>query len=101
MDSAPALGEIVVTHTRQEPQEGDSPWESNYPPSLLPGEKININTAQVADLQRLPAIGQGRAEDMVAYRCEHGAFTSVAQLLEIPGIGKTTLSQVRNYITLD
>ena len=29
-----------------------------YPDSLLPGEVININTADAYDLQRLPGIGE-------------------------------------------
>ena len=70
------------------------------PDSLLPGEKININTAPVEDLQRLPGIGEKRAEDIAAWRQEQGPFTSVEELAKISGIGPGTLSAIMDYITV-
>ena len=70
------------------------------PDSLLPGEKININTAPVEDLQRLPGIGEKRAEDIAAWRQEQGPFTSVEELAQISGIGPGTLSAIMDYITV-
>lgn len=46
--------------------------ESDPPSKLLEGETININTASAAELQRLPGIGEKRAEAIVAWRMEHG-----------------------------
>ena len=70
------------------------------PDSLLPGEKININTAPVEDLQRLPGIGEKRAEDIAAWRQEQGPFASVEELAQISGIGPGTLSAIMDYITV-
>ena len=70
-----------------------------YPDSLLPGEVININTADAYDLQRLPGIGEKRAGDIVAYREEHGPFSSVDGLTEVSVIGPGILEGLREYVT--
>ncbi|MCI9672201.1 MAG: ComEA family DNA-binding protein [Lawsonibacter sp.] len=70
-----------------------------YPDSLLPGEVIDINTADAYDLQRLPGIGEKRAGDIVAYREEHGPFSSVDGLTEVSGIGPGILEGLREYVT--
>ena len=67
------------------------------PDSLLPGEVIDINTADVYDLQRLPGIGEKRAGDIVAYREEHGPFSSVDGLTEVSGIGPGILEGLRMF----
>lgn len=71
--------------------------EDSRPESLLPGETINVNTADAYDLQRLPGIGEKRAADIIAYREEHGPFRSLDELTEISGIGPGILEGLREY----
>ncbi len=73
--------------------------ERAYPDSLLPGERIDINTADLYDLQRLPGIGEKRAQDILAWREEHGPFQSVDELTEVYGIGPGILEGLRDYVT--
>lgn len=68
------------------------------PDSLLPGEKINVNTAPAADLARLPGIGETRARAMVDHREEKGPFQTPEDLLAVSGIGEVTLEKLRPYI---
>ena len=68
-------------------------------PGLLDGEAMDLNTASAADLTRLPGIGQVKAEAIVAWREEHGGFSSVEELLEVKGIGEATLEGLRPYVT--
>lgn len=75
--------------------------DSQQPESLLEGERIPINTADVHDLDRLPGIGPTKAQAIVDYRTEHGPFQSTDQLLEVSGIGEATLEGLLDYITLD
>lgn len=77
--------------------EGVKSGEASWPDSLLPGEQINVNTADVYDLQRLPGIGEKRALDIIAWREEHGSFRTVDELTEISGIGPATLENLRPY----
>ena len=74
--------------------------EDGFPDSLLPGEKININTAPAQELQRLPGIGEKRAADIVSHREQTGGFTSIEELTQISGIGPGTLGTIADYITI-
>ena len=63
-------------------------------------ERIHLNTATVSELTILEGIGLSRAKAIVRYRDTYGPFSSVEELLNVPGIGEATLSQIRSYITL-
>ena len=73
--------------------------EDGRPDSLLPGEVIDVNSADVYDLDRLPGIGPSKAEAILAYREEHGPFQSVDELLNVSGIGEVTLENLRPYVS--
>lgn len=59
-----------------------------------PPASINLNTARVEDLMRLPGIGETMAQRIVAYRKEHGPFTSVEDLMNVKGIGKKKFARI-------
>ncbi len=63
--------------------------------------RININNASTKELQGLPGVGKVTAERIIEYRAEKGAFTSPEQLLKVKGVGKKTLEQIRDLITLE
>jgi competence protein ComEA len=65
-------------------------------------ERINLNTASAEALQKtLSGIGAAKAEAIVAYRDENGAFTSVDELIEVKGIGKALLDKNRDKLAID
>ena len=62
---------------------------------------VNINKADAKELATvLHNIGKSKAEAIVNYREEHGVFTSKEQLLNIKGIGESTLEKNEALITL-
>lgn len=63
--------------------------------------RVNINTASMADLERLPGIGPVLSERIVAYREANGPFTSLDQIAEVDGISTGLLEHLRPMITLD
>ena len=63
--------------------------------------KVNINTADVNQLQQLSGIGQTRAEAIVAYRNEHGAFARVEDIMKVSGIKNALFEKMRDDITVD
>lgn len=74
--------------------------EEGQPDSLLEGEVIDLNSAPQADLERLPDIGQSRAQAIVKYRQENGPFETVEELTQVDGIGPGILEKLRPYITV-
>ncbi len=62
---------------------------------------IDINTATIEELEQLPGIGPTKAEAIVQFRDSNGSFRSTDDLLLVPGIGESTLSQILPYITID
>lgn len=61
---------------------------------------MDINTATAAELETLPGIGPGRAEDIVQYRETHGLFTFIEEIMNVPGIGPSTFEQIKDLITI-
>jgi competence protein ComEA len=61
---------------------------------------VNVNTATPGELETLPGIGEVLAGAIVAYREEHGPFSSVNQLLDVSGIGEVTLEEIRELVTI-
>jgi len=76
----------------------DSP-EASSPETQLSGV-VNINTATAGELELLPGIGAVRAQAIVDYRKEHGAFEKVEDLVGVKGIGVTALERLRPYVVL-
>jgi len=46
----------------------------------------------------LSGIGPTTAQSIVEYRKENGLFTRVEDLLKVPGIGPSTLDEIRGLI---
>lgn len=61
--------------------------------------KININTAGSDELKQLSGIGIVRAEEIIEYRKEKGAFNKVEELTEVSGIGEGILSSIQEDLT--
>lgn len=71
-------------------------------PGVLIAGPVNINSADADTLAReLDGVGHARAQAIVAYRDEHGAFRSVDEVLNVSGIGPSVLERNRSNIRLD
>ena len=76
--------------------------ESDEVAMAAQAEIVNINTADAATLSKsLLGVGKSRAEAIVRYRDEFGPFMTLEDLLEVKGIGKSTLERNRQRITLE
>lgn len=63
--------------------------------------RVNLNTATAEQLAAaLTGIGQSRAEAIVRYREQHGAFEHVDELINVAGIGLRTIDINRNRLSL-
>ena len=78
------------------------------PFSLLQAEEIeeaaifplNINTATEEDLVCIPGICPSKASTIRNYVESYGPLETIDQMIEIPGIGSTTLENLRPYLTI-
>lgn len=61
---------------------------------------VNINTADEDALVALPGIGRALARRIIAYRTQHGPFSSVDQLIDVQGIGPRNIDDFRAFITV-
>jgi competence protein ComEA len=66
---------------------------------LAPGERIDLDRADVTEITRLPRIGPALAQRIVAWRAEHGPFGSLARLDSVSGVGPQLLDAVRPWVT--
>lgn len=67
---------------------------------LTPGQKININTASAADLDKLPGIGSVKAQAIVDYRTQNGNFKSIEDIQKVKGIKSGTFAKIKDSITV-
>lgn len=68
--------------------------------SPTPAGKVNINTATKEQLMTLPGIGSMIADNIIAYRAEHGPYQSTADLLLVDLIGEKRLETIIDLITV-
>lgn len=63
-----------------------------------PDAVVDLNTADQATLETLPGIGPALAGRIIAWREEHGGFSSVDDLLDVSGIGQARLDDLRDRV---
>ena len=96
--------QIIVPnlHSKQEGgvTEGNSEKgnSSNTTPSNSKQGTVNINTATLEELQTIKGIGKKKAEAILQYRKEHGAFRTKEDLLQVKGIGKKALEAIESQV---
>ncbi|MBI3321095.1 MAG: helix-hairpin-helix domain-containing protein [Candidatus Omnitrophica bacterium] len=80
---------------RREPVESTT-WDQ----ALRHARGVDVNTAGIAELERLPGVGPTLAKRIVAYRDRHGPFHRAEELSQVPGIGPKTCDALADYLTV-
>ena len=60
--------------------------------------KVNINKADVSELQNLPGVGVSLSEKIFNYRKENGNFKKIEDLKNVNGIGEKKFEALKEYI---
>jgi competence protein ComEA len=63
--------------------------------------KINLNSATVEELAKVPGLNKELAEKIVAVREENGEFVDMEELLDIDGIDMKLLRQLKKHIKVE
>ena len=69
-------------------------------PGAAGGGLVNLNTATAAELEALPGVGPVLAQRIIDHREEHGAFRTVDELRDVPGIGDATFAELESRVTV-
>ena len=59
---------------------------------------VNLNTADIQTLKTLSGIGDSKAQAILAYREEHGGFSSIEEVMQVPGIKESIFSKIKDKI---
>lgn len=61
---------------------------------------LNLNTATLEELDKLPGIGKVKAQAIIDYRTKEGLFTSVEQLLLVQGITDDLYAGIKDLVVI-
>ncbi len=77
------------------------PVVSTSPSNSSQDRKININSATVDELEKLPGIGPATAQKIIDYRQTIGLFQEIEAIMNVSGIGPGKFEQIQELISLD
>lgn len=63
-------------------------------------KKININTASLVELQKLPRIGEKVGQRIIDFRKKNGRFRKVEEIMKVKGIGEKMFNRIKDLITV-
>ncbi|MCK5510801.1 lamin tail domain-containing protein [Candidatus Parcubacteria bacterium] len=62
---------------------------------------VNINTAELEELDTLPGIGSTKAQAIIDYRNENEDFLAIEDIMLVSGVGEVTYENIKDLITVD
>lgn len=87
-------GEQIWIPTREEQTAGTGLYASSE------DGRVNLNTASKERLMTLSGIGEARAEAILAYREEFGAFETIEDIMKVSGIKESAFQKIKDDITV-
>ncbi|MBP1968727.1 competence protein ComEA [Virgibacillus natechei] len=78
------------------PMEGEETQEGNN--TSTDSGKVKINDATQEEIESLNGVGPSKAQAIIDFRDEYGLFQTPEDLLEVSGIGETTLENLLDAI---
>lgn len=77
-------------------QEDDLAYTSDAETVIM--GKININSADAAELDKLRGIGVSLAQRIIDYREKNGAFATTEEIMKVSGISEKKFEDIRDFI---
>ncbi|MCI8832649.1 MAG: hypothetical protein HFJ19_00340 [Clostridia bacterium] len=63
--------------------------------------KININTANISQLESISGIGESTANKIIEYREKNGKFKTIEDIKNVSGIGEIKYENIKDYICVN
>jgi len=97
------LHDEMVIYVPPEGEMADQPpLLAGATPAVEAGEgKVNINRADLAELETLAGIGPAKAQAIIDYREQQGPFKTIEDLKNVSGIGEKTFEKLQESITVN
>jgi len=64
------------------------------------GDKVNVNTATVEQLQSIKGVGAKTANAIIMYRKNNGEFKAVDELVNVKGIGQKKVTKLADQVSV-
>ena len=96
----PKEGEVIQNNSdsTQVTSNKDNNSSNNATQSDSQGSKININTADLKELDDIPGVGEATANKILSYRDENGEFKSIEEIKNVNGIGDKKFENMKDLI---
>lgn len=91
--NVPDLDVIEEEFVVKEDQKPETPQGSNR-------ALVNINTASEEELTKIPGVGVSISKRIIEYREKNGGFSSITEIMNVSGIGKSKFESMKNSITV-
>jgi competence protein ComEA len=92
-------GEQIRVPAPGDPAPPPDPATATPGGGTTPSAPLDLNTATLEQLDTLPGVGEVTANRIITYRSAH-PFTTVDELLEVPGIGQRRFEQLKDLVTV-
>jgi competence protein ComEA len=92
-------GEQIRVPAPGDPAPSPDPAVTPGSSGATPSAPLDLNTATLEQLDTLPGVGEVTANRIITYRSAH-PFTTVDELLEVPGIGQRRFDQLKDLVTV-
>lgn len=96
--TGPANGTNAGTARKRPTQDASTPDSHDGQDGAQQSNQLDLNTADLGELQTLKGVGPVTAQRILDYRTQIGRFDNVDQLLEVKGIGSKTLAKFRDQV---
>lgn len=102
----PRIGEVISVEDEEINQVSNSGQtntsNSNVnKPDHNKSSKVNINTADVKELDTLPGIGEATANKIIQHREDNGKFKSIGDIKNVNGIGEKKFDNIKDLISVN
>jgi len=102
----PRIGEVIsvedeeINQVSNSGQTNTSNSNANKPDQNK-SSKVNINTADVKELDTLPGIGEATANKIIQHREDNGKFKSIGDIKNVNGIGEKKFDNIKDLISVN